>query len=432
MASPNLNITHVAASQNQKEVTINDAIDKLDLAVTDTATYDMASGNATVTAAEFRENVYFAPQATLTAPRTLTIPTAIKRLFVASNGNAAAANTLTVACGATSVVIPGGERRLLYTDGTTVREIGGGGALATLADVLIANVQDGDALIYDLALGKWKNGAGGGGGNVVSNYTAPFKGALLARSTNYTHAGGSTFAAIPFDQETYDTGGFHDAITNNTRITIPTGVTKVRMLGGSTITPTVSGSYQALHIRKNGGGAYVGPVRVLDYESSSQEKGLEIITPVIAVSAGDYFELVWYSNDGGPLQADRTFFAVEVVETSEAVAQPCDVSGFHNGVAGTSQVILRHAFARAATFPSGLADSTGTAGTAATASATYAITKNGTEVGTMVFAAGATTATFTMAGSTSFAAGDVLAVIAPATPDGTLADIAFTLAGTRA
>jgi hypothetical protein len=35
MASPNLAITHVAAAQNQKEVTVNDAIDALDRALTD-------------------------------------------------------------------------------------------------------------------------------------------------------------------------------------------------------------------------------------------------------------------------------------------------------------------------------------------------------------------------------------------------------------
>ena len=31
MPSPNLSITHVAAAQNQKEVTINDAVDALDV-----------------------------------------------------------------------------------------------------------------------------------------------------------------------------------------------------------------------------------------------------------------------------------------------------------------------------------------------------------------------------------------------------------------
>jgi hypothetical protein len=48
----------------------------------------------------------------------------------------------------------------------------------------------------------------------------------------------------------------------------------------------------------------------------------------------------------------------------------------------------------------------------------------------MDFAAGATSATFTMGTPTSFTGGDVLTVIAPASPDVTLANLAWTLTGT--
>jgi hypothetical protein len=44
MPSPNLAIAHVAASQNQKEVTINDAIDALDRAMNDTLALDLSAG----------------------------------------------------------------------------------------------------------------------------------------------------------------------------------------------------------------------------------------------------------------------------------------------------------------------------------------------------------------------------------------------------
>ena len=74
--------------------------------------------------------------------------------------------------------------------------------------------------------------------------------------------------------------------------------------------------------------------------------------------------------------------------------------------------------------------SQGTAGTAATAMATFEVQKNGVNVGTMVFAAAATTATFTMASATTFNAGDVLTLVAPAVPDATLANLAWTFMGT--
>jgi hypothetical protein len=44
----------------------------------------------------------------------------------------------------------------------------------------------------------------------------------------------------------------------------------------------------------------------------------------------------------------------------------------------------------------------------------------------MVFAAGATTASFTLGSSTTYVAGDILTLAAPASPDATLANLAWT------
>ena len=60
MSSPNLAITHVAAAQNQKEVTINDAIDALDAATQGLLSVDFIAGNVTLTDAQFRGAVAFA------------------------------------------------------------------------------------------------------------------------------------------------------------------------------------------------------------------------------------------------------------------------------------------------------------------------------------------------------------------------------------
>ena len=60
MSSPNLAITHVAAAQNQKEVTINDAINALDRAMGDLLVVDFIAGNVTLTDAQFRGAVAFA------------------------------------------------------------------------------------------------------------------------------------------------------------------------------------------------------------------------------------------------------------------------------------------------------------------------------------------------------------------------------------
>ena len=113
-----------------------------------------------------------------------------------------------------------------------------------------------------------------------------------------------------------------------------------------------------------------------------------------------------------------------------AVQGPAYVSGSWAGSPAAGQVVERYIFATPVTFPAGLGGSYGTAGTAATASASFTIAKNGAAIGTMAFAAGATAASFTMSGATFFAAGDVLTISAPTPADATLANLAWTLAGT--
>lgn len=110
---------------------------------------------------------------------------------------------------------------------------------------------------------------------------------------------------------------------------------------------------------------------------------------------------------------------------------PVYVSGSFSGSPAGGQVIERFIFAARATFPAGLSGSYGSAGTAATAAASFPIDKNNLQTGSMNFAAGATGATFTMASPVSFIAGDVLTIAAPSQADATLANLAWTLAGTQ-
>lgn len=113
-------------------------------------------------------------------------------------------------------------------------------------------------------------------------------------------------------------------------------------------------------------------------------------------------------------------------------ASPYDVGiSRTTGTPSASAVLIDFVFTRSVIFPAGLTNSQGTAGTAATAQTDFDIQKNGSSVGTMRFAASGTTATFIMSVATTYAAGDKLKVIAPASPDATLASVNFTLAGTR-
>jgi hypothetical protein len=114
-------------------------------------------------------------------------------------------------------------------------------------------------------------------------------------------------------------------------------------------------------------------------------------------------------------------------------SEPFDATAFYPGVPGNSAKVLRVPVARAVTFAANFSGSYAKAGTAATGSCSFDIQKNGSSVGTISFSASGTSGTFTSSGGTSvsFAAGDVLGILAPSSSDATLADIGIVLAGTR-
>ena len=116
---------------------------------------------------------------------------------------------------------------------------------------------------------------------------------------------------------------------------------------------------------------------------------------------------------------------VETIAGLQTGEYPLDIQIFSEGVNTNSELVYLMPMARTSIFPSGLTASYAEAGTAATGSTIYSVKKNGTEFGTVTFAAAATTATFAAASSASFSPGDLLSVVAPATADGTLADIGF-------
>jgi len=134
---------------------------------------------------------------------------------------------------------------------------------------------------------------------------------------------------------------------------------------------------------------------------------------------------VWY-DDGTSAQWVPAMATVGRVTT----AQYYLVSGALAGVPTASLSLGLYVAALPFTFPSGLAGSQAVAKVAATAQTDVAVRQNGVAVGTVRWATGATVASFIMASATPVAAGDRLELVAPATPDATLSDPAWTLRGT--
>lgn len=117
--------------------------------------------------------------------------------------------------------------------------------------------------------------------------------------------------------------------------------------------------------------------------------------------------------------------------TVSGAAGTYDIGSAFGGTPTASEVIFEFVFPRDITLPAGLTDSQGKAGVAATGSTTFDIKKNGANVGTMIFAAAGTVATFAMATDAVFVAGDTLSIAGPGTADATIAGLIFTIVGVK-
>lgn len=114
-----------------------------------------------------------------------------------------------------------------------------------------------------------------------------------------------------------------------------------------------------------------------------------------------------------------------------AGTEPYVVTGFYPGAPAASATLIYIPFTLDVSFLSNFSGSGGKAKTAATAQTDFDVKKNGTSVGTMRFAASATSATFIAASAVDFVSGDTFELVAPATPDATLANIGWAFKGTR-
>jgi hypothetical protein len=422
MSSPNLAVTHVAAAQNQKEVTINDAVDALDNAMNRALSLAMADANLTLTTAQANRNGLIVLTGALTAARVLTLPANHRRLAIRNATGGGQEVRARYAGSGAEVLIAPGATVLVQGNGGDLFGVGGGaGAIDDLTDVSAGGAVAGDVLQFNGA--AWA----AGGSGVFQRALLPFRGALVRKTIDQSVAA-STWTAIQFDTVGYDTGAFHSSGAN-TRLTVPAGVTRVALVanlrfeGGST-------NWIAA-IRRNG-------VEIAGGGAASAASGftdgqLNLASAVVPVAAGDWFDVAVFVAAARTIKGVgtvRCWFAIQVVETADAADPPADLTGFRAGQPGAGEILLRAPIARRTRMQVGLAGSQGAAGTAATAQTDFDIRRNGGSFAVMRFAAAGTVADFVAATETVLEPGDVVSVVAPATPDAGLADIGFALAGT--
>lgn len=109
---------------------------------------------------------------------------------------------------------------------------------------------------------------------------------------------------------------------------------------------------------------------------------------------------------------------------------PYDVGTATSGMPASGAVLLTFEAVRSFNFPKDFAGSVASSASNATNTTVFTVSQNGTAIGSFSFAAGANSATFaTTSAAMGIAAGDVITVTAPNTPDASLSDLRITLAG---
>jgi len=142
---------------------------------------------------------------------------------------------------------------------------------------------------------------------------AAFKGALVTKSSLQSILN-ATFTALTVDTEDYDTSDIHHASVNTERLTVPAGVTRVRITGGTGFAGNATGR-RVLVVQKNGSSSYAGVPSISIEAPSTNIEHMSVATPVITVTAGDYFHLWVYQNSTSALNCGYdTHFAMEVIK----------------------------------------------------------------------------------------------------------------------
>jgi hypothetical protein len=109
-----------------------------------------------------------------------------------------------------------------------------------------------------------------------------------------------------------------------------------------------------------------------------------------------------------------------------------NVSGFFTAAPVASELLLKHVFSETVYFPDNFAGSVGHVGTNPAATFDCDVKKNGSSIGTIsVSTGGAVTFTTSGSGEESFASGDRIEIVAPATPDASVLNFSWTLKGRK-
>jgi hypothetical protein len=138
----------------------------------------------------------------------------------------------------------------------------------------------------------------------VPTWSAPsaagFSGALIYGSSAQGIPNNAT-TVVTFDSEAYDIGGYHDNVTNNERITVPTGKDGYFFVFAKINWNNAASGRRLMEIYKNNSTI----ITQLEFLPASSIDVVGFVGVAINAVATDYFSLKVYQTSGGTLNANK-------------------------------------------------------------------------------------------------------------------------------
>ena len=128
-----------------------------------------------------------------------------------------------------------------------------------------------------------------------------FRGCMASRGTSQAIAD-ATITTVTWDNTVFDTDSVHSEVTNPSRLTVPSGVTQIRIVVFYYIAWSISKAqgvhYHASRLLKNGAFHAYGNYYYLDCGAANYGYMFGAEWPMLTVTAGDYFETAAQQNTG--------------------------------------------------------------------------------------------------------------------------------------
>lgn len=173
--------------------------------------------------------------------------------------------------------------------------------------------------------------SGHGNWSCLEVMPAGFKGALVNRvSTGFSV--GASETTVEWNNEIYDTDGYHDNSTNPSRLTVPSGSSGLTRICGS-IVVAAGGGECGIVLYKN------GSVLASLVQFDTIKNAINFMSQPLAVSTGDYFEVKVYTTSATTVSvSNNSWLSIEELPSSlkYAIARVTTNQSIPSGVVMTS------------------------------------------------------------------------------------------------